>query len=310
MYSNALKLFNEYQTIVIHRHKNPDGDAIGSQVGLAETLKHNFPDKQIYIVGDDPARFSFMDNCQPNTIPDEAYAEALAVVLDCGASHLISDERYKTAKATLRFDHHLKCEDICQVDIIDSSYESCCGLLADFLLTNGLELTPLAAKSLFTGMVTDSGRFRFDSTTSRTYRIASELTKYDFRPTDIYANLYAEELDNVKQRAKFTLKIQLTPKNNAYIYTTKQEVADSGLTTFAVSRGMVGVMSDIKGIENWVNFTETDDGILCELRSRSYNINPIAVKYGGGGHEKASGCTVPDKQTAMQLLADIDELTK
>lgn len=310
MYANALQLLQQYKTIIIHRHKNPDGDAIGSQVGLAEALKHNYPDKQIYIVGDSPARFSFMDNSTPDIIPDETYADALAVILDCGASHLIADERYTTAKATLRFDHHLKCEDICDVDIVDSSYESCCGLLADFLLTNGLELTPLAAKSLFTGMVTDSGRFRFDSTTSRTYRLASALTEYDFRPTDIYANLYAEELANVQLRAKFTLKIQLTPKNNAYIYTTKQEVADSGASTFTVSRGMVGVMGDIKGIENWVNFTESDEGILCELRSRSYNINPIAVKYGGGGHEKASGCCVPDKKTAMQLLADIDEMTK
>ena len=67
-------------------------------------------------------------------------------------------------------------------------------------------------------------------------------------------------------------------------------------------------MGDIKGVENWVNFTESDDGILCELRSRSFNINPIAVKYGGGGHAKASGCTVPDRETAMNLLSDLDEL--
>ena len=308
MHKKALTLIQKFDTIIIHRHKNPDGDAIGSQVGLAETLKATFPEKHIFIAGDGAGRFAFMENSTPDNIPDETYDGALAIVLDCGASFLISDDRYKTAAATLRFDHHLKCEDICDVDIVDSSYESCCGLLADFLIKNKLTLTDLAAKSLFTGMVTDSGRFRFDSTTSNTFRLASLLTKYDFKPTDIYANLYCEELSAVQTRASFAMKIQLTPAHNAYIYNTAADVAALGMPATSVSRAYVGVMGDIKGVENWVNFTESDDGILCELRSRSFNINPIAVKYGGGGHAKASGCTVPDRETAMKLLSDLDEL--
>ena len=73
---------------------------------------------------------------------------------------------------------------------------------------------------------------------------------------------------------------------------------------------MVGVMSEIRGVDAWVNFTETEDGVLCELRSSRYNINPIAVKYGGGGHQKASGATVPNRETAMQMLADLDKLVE
>ena len=67
-------------------------------------------------------------------------------------------------------------------------------------------------------------------------------------------------------------------------------------------------MSDIKGMDIWVNFTETEQGVACELRSSKYNINPIAVKYGGGGHAKASGATVPDRETAMAMLADLDAM--
>ena len=78
---------------------------------------------------------------------------------------------------------------------------------------------------------------------------------------------------------------------------------------FTVSRGMVNTMADIKGTDIWVNFTESDEGVLCEIRSAGPNINPIAVKYGGGGHMKASGATVPDRKTAMQMLHDLDELT-
>ena len=73
---------------------------------------------------------------------------------------------------------------------------------------------------------------------------------------------------------------------------------------------MVNVMSDIRGVDIWANFTETERGVLCELRSSRYNINPIAVKYGGGGHAKASGATVPDRETAMAMLADLDEMSK
>jgi len=68
------------------------------------------------------------------------------------------------------------------------------------------------------------------------------------------------------------------------------------------------VMADLRGIDKWVNFTEADGQVLCEIRSSVYNINPIAVKYGGGGHAKASGCTLKDREEAMKLLADLDAL--
>jgi len=81
-----------------------------------------------------------------------------------------------------------------------------------------------------------------------------------------------------------------------------------GLDLFTVSRGMVNTMADIRGVNIWVNFTETEKGVLCELRSSIHNINPIAVKYGGGGHAKASGATVADRETAMAMLRDLDEI--
>ena len=94
----------------------------------------------------------------------------------------------------------------------------------------------------------------------------------------------------------------------AYIYTTKEELAQLGLDTFTASRGMVNTMADLKGVEIWVNFTETDEGILCEMRSAGVNVNPIAVKYGGGGHAKACGATLPDKEAVARMLNDLDEL--
>ena len=292
MFEKALSLISRYDRIIIHRHNNPDGDAIGSQVGLKHLILENFKGKEVYAVGDPAGRYAFMADSTPDTVPDEYYNGALAIILDTSASSLISDERYTLAESTLRIDHHIFCEKIADTEITDTSFESCCGMIAEFARECSLRLTPTAAKSIYTGMVTDSGRFRY----------------VDFSTADIYRELYADELDMIKLRARFTLKINRAKNGVAYIYTTAEEAEETGADTFTISRGMVGTMSDIRGINSWVNFTETSAGVLCELRSAKYNINPIAVKYGGGGHAKASGATVPDRETAMKMLADLEEL--
>ena len=308
MFQAILNAIVRYDTIIIHRHKNPDGDAMGSQIGLKHIPLENFPEKKIYVVGDDARFYGFMDDSQMDVIDDSVFDGALAVILDSGSRHLISDERYALAAHTVRFDHHIFCEKIADDEVVDTSFESCCGLVAQFALESGLRLNPKSAKALYTGMVTDSGRFRYDCTTARTFAIASKLLEQGIDTNDIFRKLYADTLESKKRKAQFIMKVQLTENNVAYIYTTREEFDAMGLDTFTVSRGMVNTMADIKGVGIWVNFTETEKGVLCELRSGDLNINPIAVKYGGGGHAKASGATVPDRETAMAMLADLDAM--
>lgn len=310
MFQNILQLIRDFDTIIIHRHHKPDGDAMGSQIGMKHILKENFPEKTVYMVGDDPRFFGFMDDAVMDEIPDTAYEGALALILDCGSASMICDDRYRLAAKTARIDHHIHCEQVADQEVIDTSYESCCGMIADFARQNGLRLNPLAAKSLFTGIVTDSGRFRYDATTSRTHSLVSWLLEQDFDITKIFRNLYADSYESKKRKAQFILKIRFTPANVAYIYTTREEFDQLGMDLFSVSRGMVNTMADIKGVDIWANFTETENGVLCELRSSTYNINPIAVKYGGGGHAKASGATVADRQTVEAMLRDLDALTE
>ena len=310
MFEKSLELIKKYNTIIIHRHITPDGDAIGSQVGLKYLILENFPDKKVYIVGDDPGRYSFMEYSTPETVSDEMYKDALAIVLDTSGAELISDQRYKTAKETLRIDHHIQSAPLTDYEVDDTSYESCCGLIAAFAKEQNLKMNPVIAKSLFTGIVTDSGRFRYDATTSRTFELASFLMQTPFETDSIYRNLYSQNFEDVLLRAKFVMKIKFTTHNVAYIYTTKEEADSYNRDIFYISRGMVSVMSDIKGIDIWVNFTESDRGVIVEVRSTKYNINKIAVKYGGGGHEKASGATLKDRDTAMQMLMDLDKLAE
>lgn len=308
MFESVLQTIQEYDRIIIHRHGRPDGDAIGSQIGLKHLLLENFPNKKIFAVGDAPGFFGFMEGAVMDCVQDDAYTGSLAIILDSGSRSMINDDRYTLAAKTVRIDHHIFCEKIADIEVIDTSFESCCGMIAMFAQESKLKLNPLAAKSLYTGMVTDSGRFRYDGTTSRTFALASFLLTQEFDTTALFRDLYADNFASKQLKAKFILKIQFTANNVAYIYTTKEEFNELETDTFTVSRGMVNTMADIKGVDIWVNFTETDNGVLCELRSSKYNINPIATKYGGGGHSKASGATVTNRETAMAMLSDLDAM--
>lgn len=310
MFEAILEKIKKYDRIIIHRHTNPDGDALGSQLGLKNIILDSFPAKEVYAVGDGAGRFGFMDGSKMDEISDDMYKGALAIILDTSASALISDQRYKLADCTARIDHHIYCEKIADIEVTDTSYESCCGLITAMAIEGGLTVSSLAAKSLYTGMVTDSGRFRYDSTNSNTFRLAAFLRERDFDTNEIYRNLYSDDFKFIRLRAQFVLKINFTADGVAYIYTTKDELDGYGVDTFSISRGMVGTMSEIRGVDAWVNFTETESGVLAELRSSKYNINPIAVKYGGGGHAKASGATLKDKDMAMAMLEDLNKIVR
>lgn len=308
MFEQILEEIKKFDTIILHRHNKPDGDALGSQIGLKHILKASFPQKTIYMVGDNAGRYDFMEDCIMDEIPDSAFANALSIILDCGAESLVSDTRFTTAAKTARIDHHMFSGAFADVEVIDSSYESCCGLITKMAMEQNLTVSSLAATSLYTGMITDSGRFRYDSTTPNTFKMAAFLLEHGIDTNAIYLNLYADDFEMKRLHAEFTLKIQLTPKKVAYIYTTKEEMERLNKDSFTISRGMVSTMADIRGVEIWANFTETSEGVLCELRSSNQSINHIAVKYGGGGHAKACGATVASKEIAMQMLADLDDM--
>lgn len=305
MFEQIRELIEKHDRVIIHRHKNPDGDALGSQVGLWQLLRDNYPAKEVYAVGDMNQRYAFIADREMDDLEDSFYGDALAIVLDTSAKSLISDERYTLAKDTIRIDHHIFVEQIAACEVTDTSFESCCGMIAAMAKECGWVVSPAAAKALYTGMITDSGRFRYDSVSAKTFEIASFLMETKFDTSDIYRNLYADDLFFIQLRAKYALKIRTTENGVAYVYTHREEAASYGADTFTLSRGMVNVMSEIRGIHSWVNFTETEDGVLCEIRSNTYNINPIAVKYGGGGHQKASGATLKDQAEAMALLNDL-----
>ena len=308
MFERITEAIQAHDPIILHRHTNPDGDALGSQIGLKHLILNNCPGKTVYAVGDAAGRYAFMEDSEMDEVPDAAYATALAILLDTSGKKLISDGRFALAPFTARIDHHIFLEQIAQTEVVDTTYESCCGLVTQMAIENGWKLDAVAATSLFTGMVTDSGRFRYGANKARTFRLAAFLSEQSIDTQQLYMNLYANDLETVRLRARYVMKIQRTKRGAAYIYTDQEELASLKTDWFSISRGMVGVMDDLKGVEIWANFTETDQGVVAELRSNRLNICPVAVRYGGGGHANACGATLRTREDAMAMLGELDAM--
>ena len=315
MNENMITILNkikEYNKIIIFRHFRPDGDAVGSTKGLQRILKLTYPEKTVLLVNNDYADYLTFLGGEDGPITDEEYADALGIVCDTATAKRISNQKFSLCREIVKIDHHIPIESYGNYEWVEEERSSCCEMIAHFYDTfsDELKIDTEAATYIYAGMVTDSGRFRYDSTTSKTFLLASRLLEEEFDTNEIYAGLYADDFEHVKLRAQFILKIRFTEENVGYIYTDLEEAKGYGVSTFTISRGMVGTMGDLRGVDIWVNFTETEDGVLAELRSSKYNINPVAVKYGGGGHQKASGATLKNREEAMSMLEDLNNIIK
>ena len=307
-YFEIYKKISEYGTIIIHRHERPDGDAIGSQIGLREAIKQTFPYKKVLMAGDTNERFSFIGKM--DDIKDSDYNQALVIILDTGDDFLISDERYKLGRYLIRIDHHMFKNSFADLELIDSDEISCSTIIAKMIFATKMRLNSAGARALYLGMVTDSGRFRYDGLTQETFEVAGKLIKYGFNYLDLYNNIYFEDLKIVKLRAELISKFVISPKGVAYLINTTEDIKKYDIDIFTVSRGMVNIMSGIRGIDVWANFTQDEDGqYIVELRCNSkYSVNGVATKFGGGGHKQASGCMIASYDDIKLVIAELEKL--
>lgn len=312
MPKEALKYIEKYDKIVIHRHKRPDMDAIGSQMGLYYLIKENYPNKKVYVVGDSN---DFMYKAVMDEIPDSFYEDALAIITDVAVSNLVSDDRYKLASEVIVIDHHKNDTDIENVSYFHhlNTYTSACQIIIDLAKELNLKVNSDAATYLYAGMVTDTGRFNYinSDNASGVFSSAAFITKFNPEINEIYNFLYTEDLDKRLTKDMFR-SFEVTPNRVAYRKNMQAIIDKSGLDIFSVSRGMVNLMAGIKEIPIWASFTEDSENnvILAELRSRDITIVDIAKKYGGGGHNNACGASLKDFEEVDLMLKDLDERAK
>ncbi|CCV64994.1 Phosphoesterase, DHHA1 [Alteracholeplasma palmae J233] len=311
MKTEILNYIKKYQTIIIHRHARPDMDAIGSQIGLQQALKENFPEKDIYVVGDlNPMSYK----AKMDDITDDTYKDALVFILDCAVSHMISDDRYKLAKDVIIIDHHTNPSDIENTLFYQqSTYTSACEILVELVKDWNFKINQECATYLYGGMVTDTGRFLYvnENNASHAFLMASYITQFKPDIKDFYDFLYTESLEKRQVKNLFS-EFSLTEHNVAYRKNTAELVSQSKLDVQGVSRGMINQMAGLKEVKIWASFTEDKEKniILGEFRARDITIVDIAKKYGGGGHNQACGATLTSWEQADLIINDLDERAK
>ena len=309
-----LDKIQEYDRIMLFRHVRNDGDCVGATKGLKAIIQLTWPEKEVYLIDKDTAAYlEFMGPEDPE-VADEIYASALGIVLDTASAARISNKKYTLCKELIKIDHHIPLETYGDLAWVEEGRSSCCEMVVKFYDTfrDVLKIDSAAATHLYTGMVTDSGRFKYDGVSGDTMRCAGVLLDVGVDTDTLFARLYLEAFEYLKFKAEIYRRMQITESGIAYIYIDKAMQQEFGLSLEQAS-ACVGTLDSIRGCICWMVFIENGDAegsIRVRLRSRFVHINEIAEKYHGGGHACASGATVYSLQEMDALLRDADAHVK
>lgn len=311
MIKEIINKIEEFQKIIILRHIRPDGDCIGSSLGLKEIIKESFPSKEVKVFANDYAKDLNFLACEDENEDENYYKDALIIVVDTSLKERISNNNYDKGAYIIKIDHHPNVEPYGNINFVEEDRSSCCELIVKLVENsdNKLKLNNLACKLLYMGMVTDTGRFKY-SVTKETMQRAGKLLEADIDLEYLYANLYLKDFNMYKLQGEVYRKMKITKNGVAYIYITKEMQDKFGLTPNEASL-VVGSLDSIKGSLIWVAFIDTlENTIRVRLRSRFLSIDDIATKYRGGGHSRASGATLLEKKEIKLLLKDCDTKLK
>ena len=310
--SAVLEKIKEYDRIFIFRHIRPDGDCVGSSKGLCEILRLSFPEKEVRVVDWQKCDYLAFLDIEEESVDDSLYADALAVVVDTATSERISNQKYKLCREIVKIDHHIPVEDYGSINWVEERSSSTCEMISRFYLEfkDQLKINERAATLIYTGMVTDSGRFRFRSVSGDTMRAAGAMLEVGINTDRLYANLYIDDFDQLRFKAHVYNKMKITENGVAYIHVTSKMQERFALTAEKASAS-VSYMDSIRDSLIWIAFIDNSDGtIRVRLRSRFVTINDIAEKYRGGGHACASGATLLKKSEIRTLLDEADKKLK
>ncbi len=307
-----LNKIKEYDKIILFRHFRPDGDAIGSTKGLQAILKATYPEKEVYLQNADFSDYLAFLGGEDEPLPDEAYADALGILMDTATQERISNQKFKLCKEIIKIDHHIPVQEFGVCQWVEEERSSTCEMVAAFYdaFQEELKITKEGATYIYTGMVTDSGRFRFRDVSGETLRLAGVMLDKGVDLDFVHSNLYMRPFESFKFESYAHKKMKISENGVFSLFVTEKMKKKFRLTNEAASAS-VSYMEHIKGSLIWIAFIQTGDGkIRVRLRSRYVKISDLAEKYEGGGHACAAGATVYSKKEMEKLVAEADALLK
>ena len=306
------RIFEEIEkspSIMLFRHRRIDGDCVGATKGMKALIKCTWPEKDVYIIDSEKSEFLSFMGPDDEDVPDETYKNSLGIVIDVGNAERISNQKFRLCSPIIKIDHHIDREAYGDINWVEEYRSSACEMIAHFYsaFQDRLKINSEAATHIYTGMLTDSGRFQYDGVTGDTMRLAGLMLDQGIDMETLNAHLYMRDFDQLKFKAFIYENMCLTPAGVAYIHITK-EMQEHFRLNFESASSAISSLSDIKGVLCWLAFIDAESGeIRVRLRSRFAHINTIAEKYHGGGHACASGATVYSSEEMHQLIEDADK---
>ena len=294
MKNNFLKSVQQSNNILISAHINPDGDSIGSSFGLALVLKHLGKNVKIIKNDDYPKYLDFLyrEDLYLNSDMDEI---DLFIALDSASIDRLGDsiKYFNKAKNTVCIDHHITNTGYAEMNLVIQS-SSTCEILAYMLIENNIYIPEDAATYFYLGILTDTGRFNYQTSNSQTLRVAANLLDINADKNLIHDNLYERMDASIIIFQSDMLKKATHIGDKVILVDIKKTDIEKYGYTFDDVEGIVSLLRTIDGIEVACIVKEYEDDEQ-KLSFRSHNIidvSEIAKEFGGGGHIRASGATV------------------
>ena len=276
-------------SIVILRHRKPDPDALGSQIGLSKLIKGSYPEKAVYVIGDMPENLKYIGDM--DEITQEVFSKSLVIVVDCSTPRLINCPFEVNVDEVIKIDHHPNVTPYGKICYVDTTAASASEIMAElaFDATTPFKMTSEAANVIYAGIIGDTGRFLYPSTTSKTFALVSKLIQHDVDLAGIADKMITKPLNVNRMTGYIYEHLEVSPEGMASVVLTKEVLhrfeANDQLASLVVS-----VPGTVEGILAWSMYVEQEDGTFRgHLRSKGPTVNHIAQKFGGGGHTLACG---------------------
>lgn len=307
-YKRIYNTIKKYDTIVIARHVGADPDALGSSIGLRESIKKTFPKKQVYAVGFPTSKFRYMGVLDHFT--EDMYENSLLIVTDTPDKKRVDGVDPTRFKETIKIDHHPFIETFCSYEWIDENASSASEMIIDLINNTKLVMDADVAKLLYLGLVSDTDRFLFQTTSPKTFHLVANLIEQTkIHISEIYPNLYTRPYKEIKFQGYIANNLTVTKNGLAYIKIT-DDILKEYQVDVATGGNLINNFNFIDEVIVWTILTEDKNNqvIRVSMRSRGPVINDTASKFNGGGHKYASGAKLNTFEEGEKLIEALDKV--
>lgn len=308
---NIIEEIKKANTIVVLAHENPDGDAIGSVLAMGLALKSLGKNPDM-IIREFPRTFNFLPGADEIKQNSEVQKYDLAISLDCAdLRRLVGKEYFEEARKTIVIDHHSTNSMYADINFVNPVSPACCEILAGMFTYFDIDINQDIGSCILTGIITDTGGFKYQSVTAETFEFTAELLRKGVNVSEIYKKAL-----ETRTRANFELLKRTLDRTEilengkvAVTYMTSQDKEELNVQP-GDDEGLVEIGRDVEGVEVsiFIKQKDNENKYKVSMRSNDYvNVSDICYIFGGGGHPKAAGCLIQGdiQQVKDKILKEV-----